>query len=388
MTNTLNGPKLGALCKTTSWDQNIGIQKKKWKLKTKTKFAKCGFFSKSWRYIKSLFWISWNIKMHHLTLDVQHGNPCHVEVDPLDRLLQRQLRHELWRKCCCCWKLVVLPDGRSWWFASWNNSGSQPSHSCDIIFFLQGISFASYGKFSHVYLYNSSIESYYIHILDVDISSYATSTNIIFRIYLNLYTYHLTWKRSKPPTSSFRSEPPKSPRFGGCRVDRSRVFGKETAGSFVISEVRGLPTWRCGSNGSGFGSGRISNNRRVHGDNEWSWVEFLCVCVCVWPGVGENTAAGWKVAVFRKVWKVWGSKKPFRKVDAKIQKLWNFNFAQQDLTATPSYDDEFDHQVSKRCRCQLQIVPLSSTQILKQSHVLQDVMLGPVEMCFLYKDVQ
>ena len=286
MTNTLNGPKLGALCKTTSWDQNIGIQKKKWKLKTKTKFAKCGFFSKSWRYIKSLFWISWNIKMHHLTLDVQHGNPCHVEVDPLDRLLQRQLRHELWRKCCCCWKLVVLPDGRSWWFASWNNSGSQPSHSCDIIFFLQGISFASYGKFSHVYLYNSSIESYYIHILDVDISSYATSTNIIFRIYLNLYTYHLTWKRSKPPTSSFRSEPPKSRGLEAAELTGPESLAKKLQEALLLAKLEDFQREGVDPTGAVSGAGGFPTTDEFTGITSGVELNF-CVCVCD-PGLGKT----------------------------------------------------------------------------------------------------
>ena len=55
---TPKGPKLGALCKKKSSDQNIGSHKKKVEVKNQKKdclklFSKWGFFSKLWRYIKS-----------------------------------------------------------------------------------------------------------------------------------------------------------------------------------------------------------------------------------------------------------------------------------------------------------------------------------------------
>ena len=129
---TPKGPKLVLFVKkiigSTHWHT-----KKKWKLKTKKKFGWNCFqnvvsFQNHEDTSSPCSKISWNIKTRNIwRFSCSSDFPMPRRIRPLGPTASTT---------CAPWILTAVVVG-SWWFASWNNSGSQHSHSCDLIFFAE-----------------------------------------------------------------------------------------------------------------------------------------------------------------------------------------------------------------------------------------------------------
>lgn len=84
--------------------------------------------------------------------------------------------------------------------------------------------------------------------------------------------------------SSFRSEPPKSRGLEAAELTGPESLAKKLQEALLLAKLEDFQREGVVTNGSGFGSGRISNNRR--GSGEWSGVE-LNFGVCD-PGLGKT----------------------------------------------------------------------------------------------------